>query len=1334
MKHRTITIVLVTALLLFLMVWSFGSSAANSGSKPAENDSVEANESRAQAQGEGDENEEVDADLGKWGSRSGIDRDEYLRLRDEYIARKRGIEPGRPFDPSMRGRAIEQMERQEKNRKIESLVNGSLTPPIGADAAWTSIGPTSITNGQSLQGSNVNTAVSGRVTAIVVDPTNANNVYLGTAQGGVWRSLDGGTTWSSIFDNAQSLAIGALALAPSDPTTLYVGTGEFNGCGDCFFGVGLYRIDSVTTTPTLVGPINPQQTVNGLTYNIFNGRGITKIVVDPTNPAAIFVSTGRGIGGSGANALGVAPTNLAPRGLWRSTTATSAAGSVTFQKLLVTTDSSVPGESPQTGNVDTTDIVMEPGVPNNLLVAVIGASGTFGGIYRTTNALAGTPTFTQVLITATTVRTNLTINKVGSAVTAYAATSESAPTGASCPSTQSGAVRKQVDPFNLTDTWANKLTGGGGFCGTQCFYNITIAVNPTNASEVYLGGNARGTCSDGMKKSTDGGATFSSSTQLPRDDVGLHADSHALFYDASGTTIFTGNDGGVWKRAANAPVGTAWTNLNNAPLNTLQFESIAVHPTDRNLMIGGTQDNGTEFQITSVGNWSNAEGGDGGYCLIDQGATDTTNVTMYHTFFNQINSQIGFDRAVNTTCLPIKNFWPTRGIGFVPPGDAEQLTLSCDGTADYLHNGLVLTDNVLFYAPMALGPGSPNTVYFGTEKLYRSNDRGDTMTVVSQAPINSATCNTNPAGPCPISTIAISPQGDNSRMVGLQNGQVWATSTGSSTLVNLTTPATSFSFPANPTGTTNKFVGRAVIDPNNKNVAYAALSYFAPAGQGVWKITNLVAASGASPVAPVWTAAGNGIPSIPINGLVIDPINSNNIYAGTDIGVYVSTDGGANWSPFGTGLPRSAVFELAIQPSNRILRAGTHGRGVWETPLISPGASTVQFSTNSSSVNENQVPGSTTVTVTRSGDTSFPASVNYATSDTSGANNCNVVNGSASARCDYIATSGTLNFAANEPSKNILIPIVDDAYFEGPESFTMTLSAAGGSNVTLGGFSTITITINDNEVAPGPNQIDTAGYFVREHYIDFLNREPDAPGLNFWTNQITSCGADQACIEVKRINVSAAFFLSIEFQETGYLVYRIYKAAYGDGSGTSTLGGAHPLSVPIIRLNEFLPDTQRIGQGVVVNVGNWQQQIEDNKQAFTEEFVQRSRFTTAYPLTLTPAQFVDGLNTKAGGALSPAERDQLVSDLSAGIKTRAQVLRAVAEDSTLVNAEKNRAFVLMQFFGYLRRNPNDPQDSDYTGYDFWLGKLNQFNGNFIDAEMVKAFLVSGEYRQRFGTP
>jgi hypothetical protein len=280
--------------------------------------------------------------------------------------------------------------------------------------------------------------------------------------------------------------------------------------------------------------------------------------------------------------------------------------------------------------------------------------------------------------------------------------------------------------------------------------------------------------------------------------------------------------------------------------------------------------------------------------------------------------------------------------------------------------------------------------------------------------------------------------------------------------------------------------------------------------------------------------------------------------------------------------------------------------------------------------------------------------------------------------------------------------------------------------------------VNDFAVRPpsprnsSNRPIDDAEFFVRQHYSDFLNRQPDPTGLAFWIDQITSCVIDQPCIEVKRINVSAAFFLSIEFQETGYLVERLYKSSYGDAMGTSTIGGtSHQLQVPVVRFNELLPDTQQIGQGVIVGQPGWEQVLENNKQTFMDQFVQRPRFTMAFPLSMTAAQFVDALNENSGGVLSQTEHDQLVNDLSTNAKTRAQVLRAVAEDADLANAEKDRAFVLMQYLGYLRRNPNDSPDSDYSGYDFWLTKLNQFNGNFVNAEMVKAFITSSEYRQRF---
>jgi hypothetical protein len=395
--------------------------------------------------------------------------------------------------------------------------------------------------------------------------------------------------------------------------------------------------------------------------------------------------------------------------------------------------------------------------------------------------------------------------------------------------------------------------------------------------------------------------------------------------------------------------------------------------------------------------------------------------------------------------------------------------------------------------------------------------------------------------------------------------------------------------------------------------------------------------------------------------------------------------------------------------------------------------STLQFSAPTYNVSEGV--GSAQVTVNRSGDVSLPVTVQYSTSDRSGGANCNVFNGNASARCDYISTLGTLRFAANESAKTISIPIVDDGYPEGNEAFQIQLANPTGA--LLASPSTANVVIADNDVGNGPNPIDNARAFVRQHYIDFLNREPDQSGLDFWTGQMTSCGSDTACTEVKRINVSAAFFLSIEFQQTGYLVERMYKTAYGDATGTSTPGGSHQLPAPVVRFNEFLKDTQRIGQGVVVLAPGWEQALENNKQAYAGEFVATSRFISAFPTTMTPTQFVDRLNTNAGNVLSASERMTAINLFngaadSSNTSGRAQALRQVAEDQDLYSAEFNRAFVLTEFFGYLRRNPNDLPDSDYTGYEFWLTKLNQFNGDYIGAEMVKAFIASNEYRQRFG--
>jgi len=392
---------------------------------------------------------------------------------------------------------------------------------------------------------------------------------------------------------------------------------------------------------------------------------------------------------------------------------------------------------------------------------------------------------------------------------------------------------------------------------------------------------------------------------------------------------------------------------------------------------------------------------------------------------------------------------------------------------------------------------------------------------------------------------------------------------------------------------------------------------------------------------------------------------------------------------------------------------------------ISNTTTTFQFSQASHPVIEEVTV--VTVTVTRSGDTSAANTVDYATAD-----------GTATERADYTTALGTLRFASGETSKTFDVLVNEDSKVEGNEAFTVALSNPTGG-ASLGAQATTTIQIMDDGVEPTTNVIDDAQTFVGHHYHDFLNRQPDLPGLNFWTSDITVCGSNAACIDNKRTNVSQAFFLSIEFQQTGYLVFRFYKETFTDSV-------ARPRGMP--RYREFLRDTLEVGRGVVVGVGTWEQQLETNKQDFAQRWVQKAEFIAEFAVSMTPAQFVDKLFLNAETTPTTAERNAAITAFGIGDTAgRAAALRSVADSGSVYNRQFNAAFVLMQYIGYLRRNPNDAPETglNYAGFDFWLNKMNQFSVAGEDvrsepvararvqrAEMVRAFIVSGEYRGRFG--
>ena len=359
----------------------------------------------------------------------------------------------------------------------------------------------------------------------------------------------------------------------------------------------------------------------------------------------------------------------------------------------------------------------------------------------------------------------------------------------------------------------------------------------------------------------------------------------------------------------------------------------------------------------------------------------------------------------------------------------------------------------------------------------------------------------------------------------------------------------------------------------------------------------------------------------------------------------------------------------------------------------------VQLSETAFSVNEGA--GFATVTVTRAGDTSRAANVLYSTSDTAGLQSCTIANGKASERCDYGTAVGRLQFAIGETTKTFTIPIVDDALVEGDETFTVNLNSPTGAS--LGG-NTATITLVDNDSSTATqNPIDGVTFFITQQYIDFLGRLPDPIGLANWTDTLGNCPNggfgefdNPTC---DRVHVSAGFFLSEEFRGRGYFAYKFYEVGF-DRRPT---------------YSEFTPDMAQVG-------GPQSPQSEViSKAAYTDAFVQRQEFKNRYD-ALSNSAYVDALETNAEVIL--ADKAGLVAALNGNQKTRAQVLREVVELQSVTDKFFIRAFVAMQYFGYLRRDP------DTIGYANWITTLTDDPNNF--RHMIFGFIYSDEYRHRFG--
>jgi glucose/arabinose dehydrogenase len=432
-----------------------------------------------------------------------------------------------------------------------------------------------------------------------------------------------------------------------------------------------------------------------------------------------------------------------------------------------------------------------------------------------------------------------------------------------------------------------------------------------------------------------------------------------------------------------------------------------------------------------------------------------------------------------------------------------------------------------------------------------------------------------------------------------------------------------------------------------------------------------------------------------------DLTESESLLAGRDFGVATEIQTAPDGSLYVVSLSNGAVYAVNAARQNA-----------------------VQFSAATFNGTEGNL-NRATITVTRTGDTSAPAAVDYQTVDDPAEVGCfDTTNnhGAAYARCDYATTLDTLTFNAGETSKTFDVPVIDDAYVEGNE--TVTLRLLNPTGATLGAQATTTLTIRDNDATQGPNPIFSSAFFVRQQYLDFLSREPDSDGFQAWLRVLNSCvdvnntNPNSPSVACDRITVSSSFFGSTEFRLKGFYVFLFYKTAFG---------------------RDALPTYEQIVTDMRAVTGATAAEVFQKRAAFADAFAGRLAFRNLYDAK-TEQEYVAALLARYGVTQittpDPQQPDSntfvtltqsaLVNQLTTGVLTRAQVLRAVVQSREADAAEFNGAFVAMQYYGYLRRTP------EAGGYQNWLTYLNTHPGD--SRTMVNGFMNSTEYRLRFGDP
>lgn len=658
--------------------------------------------------------------------------------------------------------------------------------------------------------------IGGRIRSILVDPNNPAIIYIGAVAGGVWKSTNGGTSWTALKDNMENLAVCSMVMDPSNSNIIYAGTGEGYFNLDALRGAGIFKTTNGGSTWTQLS-----STINSNFYYV--------------NKLAFDAST---------NTLWAATR----KGLFKSTN-----GGSSFSGVLTGTGGS---------DVDCTDLEIAQSSPTTIYAA-FGLFST-SALYVSTN---GGTTFTQSLSQSGHGRMEVAVSTSNPAV-AYASLMDLSTYG-------TGIMAKTTDGganwFSITVPGPS-YSGADTYTGQQAWYDNILAVDPSNPNIVYAGG-------IDFWKSTNGGNNWTQLSNWYQESGAppyMHADMHAVAFHPNNTnTFFVGNDGGIYKSSNG---GASWTSLNNG-LAITQFYYGAVHPSTSSYY-GGCQDNGT-IKTTGSSSWFEIFGGDGGATEVDFSTPNNVYVEYVNfCFFKSTDGGASFFKAMNG----------------IPTGPNLY-----DGT----------TDRTQFITPFIMDPNNSSILLGGTYRIWRTTNKAVSWSAIS----SDLTGDGSGTSGNTISAIAVAKGNSNVIYAGTTNGRLHVTTNGGT--------AWNARFTGLPTAT----LTRIAVKPTDPATAYVTFSGFL-SGQKVYRTTNY---------GSTWSNITSNLPNIPVNCIFINPGNEQNIYVGTDLGVFSSTDNGGTWVQETNGIPNVAIADFDYRSSDNTLFVSTHGRGMFSAVLSGGG-------------------------------------------------------------------------------------------------------------------------------------------------------------------------------------------------------------------------------------------------------------------------------------------------------------------------------------------------------------------------------------------------------------